>query len=182
MADVLGQRSNILANRLRRWIVVTGYVLGAWAIFKTVLNFLAWRQLALGQLLSDVYFRLEVLTHVYRGGALLYLVSPFLLVGGCWGFQRQRRWARPVLFAYAGTWIGGLLTTQGASFLATLWDAYGRSGFWQYSTLALRDLDPLVYASVYPVSLVLYLTRADVRGQSPESRTGFAPVMESARR
>jgi hypothetical protein len=43
--------------------------------------------------------------------------------------------------------------------------------------MALDGLDLAVYASVYPVSLILCLLRPEVRDQFPEFRAGFAPII-----
>src|SRR5687768_7105437 len=103
VAEVLGSTSGDLADRLRRWIVIAGYVLGAWTVFQTTSLLIAFG------LPFNRHFRVELLTSIHRVGTLLYLVSPLLLLSGCWGFQHHRRWARPVLLTYAGTWIAGLL-------------------------------------------------------------------------
>lgn len=173
MADMLGPTSGDLADRLRRWIVVAGYVLGGWAILQAAAILIAWG------LPFNRHFRSEWLTQIHRVGMALYLVSPLVLVSGCWGFQHHRRWARPVLLTYAGMWIAGLLAMQGVHFLETLSGAYSDFTFRQHFSLALGNFDLLLYASVYPVSLILCLTRPEVRDQFAEFRTGFAPILDA---
>jgi hypothetical protein len=176
VADVSDRTSSELAERLRRWIVVAGYVLGGWAILQAALTIIAWG------LPFNRYFRVELLTAIHRLAAALYLVSPLLLVAGCWAFQHHRRWARPVLLTYAGMWIAGVFGVQVVQFIEMLSGAYGDLTFRQQFGTALGGFDLSVYASVFPVSLVLCLTRPEVRDQFPEFRTGFAPIVSGESR
>ena len=173
MADVIHRTSSELAERLRRWIVIAGYVLGGWAILQVALTLIAWG------LPFNHYFRIEWLTPIHRLATALWMVAPLLLVAGCWGFQQHRRWARPVLLTYAGMWIVGVFGAQGVQFIDTLSGAYGDLPFRQLFSMALGGLDLAVYASVFPVSVVLCLMRPEVRDHFPEFRTGFAPIVGS---
>jgi hypothetical protein len=171
VADLRAPTSSDLAERLRRWIVIAGYVLGGWAILQTLLILIAWG------LPFNRYFPIELLTPIHRLATALYLVSPLPLIAGCWGFQHHKRWARPVLLTYSGMWIGSLFALQGVEFIDTLSGAYGDLSFRQKFSMALGGFDRLVYASVYPVSLILCLIWPEVRDHFPEFRTGFAPIL-----
>jgi hypothetical protein len=171
VADMSDRTSSELAERLRRWIVVAGYLLGGWAILQAALNLVAWG------LPFNRGFRIGFLTLIHRLATALWMVAPLLLVAGCWGFQQHRSWARPVLLTYAGMWIAGVFGAQVVQFIDTLSGAYGDVTFRQLFSMALSGLDLAVYASVFPVSLVLCLLRPDVRDQFPEFRMGFGPIV-----
>jgi hypothetical protein len=164
--------SRSLAAELRRWIVIAGYVLGGWAIVQSALNLAAWG------LPFNFSYGIGVLEPIDRVAKVLHLLAPLLLVAGCWGFQHHRPWARPVLLTYAGTWVVGLFGVLGVSVVDTMSGSYGDLTSRQMFTMALNRLDIFVYASVYPVVLVLCLMRPEVRDQFPEFRGGFAPVMD----
>src|SRR5687767_14556147 len=119
VADEPDAISSDLAEQLRRWIVVAGLALAAWAIVQMILIFVVWEQP------FNRGFRIWLLMPIYRLAAMLYLVSPLILVAGCWGFKQHRRWARPVLLTYAGMWIAGVLGLHGVQFIDTLSGAYG---------------------------------------------------------
>jgi hypothetical protein len=174
VTDVTDPGSGELAERLRRWIVVAGYVVGGWGILQAIWIFIAW-----GLPFITRSFGTWYLTPIYRLAAPLYLASPLLLVVGCWGFQRHRRWARTVLLTYAGTWITGLLGMQGVLFVDTLSGNFVGLTFMQRFSVAVGSFDLLVYASVYPALLVLCLMRREIRDRFPEFRTGFAPILRS---
>ncbi len=171
MADVSDRTSSDLAERLRRWIVVAGYILGGWAILQVVLTLVAWG------LPFNRGFRIELLTPIHRLATALWMVAPPLLVAGCWGFQQHRRWARPVLLTYAGMWTVGVFGAQVVQFIDSLSGAYGDLTFRQLFSMALGGLDLAVYASVFPVSVVLCLLRPEVRDHFHEFRAGFAPII-----
>ncbi len=171
MADVTDRPSTELADRLRHWIVVGGYVLGGWGILQVVLTLVTWG------LPFNQYFSIEVLTPVHQLATALWMVAPLLLVTGCWGFQQHRRWARPALLTYSGMWIVGVFGAQGVQFIDILSGANGDLTFRQQFNAALGGFDLAVYASVFPVSLVLCLTRPEIRDQFPEFRSGFAPIV-----
>jgi hypothetical protein len=173
VADASDGTSSDLAERLRRWIVVPGYVLGAWAIFRSAVMLIAWG------LPFNRYFRIELLTPVHRLATALFYLSPLLLVAGCWGFQHHRPWARPVLLTYAGMWIAGIFGLQLVEFIETLSGAYGDLSFRQQLSMALGQFDLSVYSGVFPVSVVLCLARPEVRDHFPEFRSGFAPILSS---
>jgi hypothetical protein len=171
VADANDRSSHELAQRLRRWIVVAGYALGGWAILQVALTLVAWG------LPFSRGFRIGLLTPIHRLTTALWLLAPLLLVVGSWGLQQHRRWARPVLLTYAGMWIAGVFGAQVVRFIDTLSGAYGDLTFRQQFSAALGGFDLAVYASVFPVSLVLCLLRPEVRDHFPEYRAGFAPIV-----
>jgi hypothetical protein len=171
MPDGSETRSSDLAERLRLWIVLGGYILGGWAIIQFALSLIAWGPP------FQRFFRIEILTPIHWLSSAMLLVSPLLLLAGCWGFQRHRRWARPVLFTYAGMWVAGLLGVKIAQFVNMLDGAYGDMSSTALFSSALGTLDLAVYASVFPIFVVLCLTHPAVRDQFPEFRAGFAPIV-----
>jgi hypothetical protein len=177
MVDVSNDTSSELAGRLRRWIVFAGYVLGGWATLQVVLMFVAW-----GMEPFHRGFRFEWLTPIHRLSVALWMSAPVLLIAGCWGFQQHRRWARPVLLTYAGMWIAGVFGVHVVQFIDTLSGAFGDFTFRQAFSMALDGFDLAIYSSVFPVSLVLCLTRPEVRDHFPECRVGFAPILGGERR
>src|SRR5437016_14063544 len=98
MPDGTEHTSSELAERLRLGIVLAGYILGGWAILQIALTLVAggW------DMLFRRGFRFTIMIPIFRLAAAIYIISPFLLVAGCAGFQRHRRWARTVLLIYAG--------------------------------------------------------------------------------
>jgi hypothetical protein len=164
--------SSELAERLRRWMVVAGYILGGWAVLQVALTLVAW-----GLLPFNRGFRIGLLTPIHRLATAFWMVAPALLVAGCWGFQQHRRWARPVLLTYAGMWIVGVFGAQVVQFIDTLSGAYGDHTFRQLFSTALGGFDFALYASVFPALLVLCLLRPEVRDHFPEFRPGFAPIV-----
>ena len=171
MADVSDRTSSDLAERLRRWIVVAGYVLGAWGIIQVALTLVAWG------LPFNRDFGIEWLTPIQRLATGFWMLAPLLLVAGCWGLGRHRSWARPVLLTYAGMWIAGVFGGQVVQFIDMLSGEYGELTFRQLCSMVLAGLDLAVYASVFPVSMVLCLLRPEVRDHFPEFRAGFAPIV-----
>src|SRR5687768_7096130 len=111
VANVSDRPSSELAERLRRWIVVAGYALGGWAILQVARTLVAWG------LPFNRGFRIELLMPLHRLATALWMLAPCWLVVGCWGFQQQRRWARPVLLTYAGMWIVGVFGGQVVEFI-----------------------------------------------------------------
>jgi len=171
VADTSDHTSSKLAERIRRWIVGAGYILGGWAILQSALLLLTWG------LPFNRYFRIEVLTPIHRLATASWLVAPLVLVAGCWGLQQHRRWARPVLLTYAVMWVAGMFGAQAVQFIDSVSGAHGDLTFRQLLTMALSGFDLAVYASVFPVLLVLCLLRPEVRDHFPEFRSGFAPII-----
>jgi hypothetical protein len=175
MADPLGTSSNDLADWLRRWLVIGGYCLAGWQFFVMVLAIVTF-----GPRLR-FYLRMDWqgVNGLLVGG--VYLISLIFLAIGCWGLQHYRRWARPMLLTYAGTWIFGQLAR---AVVSCVW-FYQRSGHYFRSTDPLEVLlgmtnfyvDPAVYACVNAVTLILCLRRPELTDQFPEARRGFAPVI-----
>jgi hypothetical protein len=169
--DSSGRASSDLAGQLRCWLVFAGYILGGWAILNEISLFAAWG------LPFNRPFRFVILNAIYRLASWLYFVSPVVLLAGCWGFQQHRRWARPVLLTYAGMWIAGVLGLHLVMFVKMLSGAYGDTTLRQRLGSSISALDIAVYASVFPVSLVLCLARREMRDHFPEFRTGFSPIL-----
>lgn len=163
--------STELAERLRRWIVVGGFILGGWVLLQNGLMLLAW-----GELTFSRWFQFRILVPVHRLSIMLWLASPLLLLVGCWGFQRHRQWARPVLLCYAGAAVVGMLGTQTVHFIDILSGSYGEQSFRQLLSAALSQFDLLVWASVFPAFVYVSLGRPEVRDTFPEFRPGFTPV------
>ena len=170
--------SNELAERLRRWIVVGGYTLGCWVALQNALMLLAW-----GPVIFNRAFRFMVFIPIHRLAVTLWLASPLLLLVGCWGFDRRRRWARPVLLTYAGAAVAGLFATQALRF-ADIVSGSGSDGdqaFAQVVVTALRQFDLAIWASVFPAFVYLSLGRPEVRQTFPEFRRGFTPILRRDR-
>lgn len=166
--------SSELAEQLRRWIVVGGYALGGWVLLQNTLLLLAW-----GPVIFTRDFRFMVFMPIHRLAVMLWLASPLLLLMGCWGFQRRRRWARPVLLAYAGAACAGLCATQALHF-ADIVSGSGASGDLTYPQVfvtALGQFDLLIWGSVFPAFVYFSLGRPEVMAAFPESRRGFSPIL-----
>jgi hypothetical protein len=172
MTDRSEHPSSELAERLRLWIVLAGYILGGWAILQIALMLMAWG------LPFKAGFRFRIMVPIHRLATAMYLVSPFLLVAGCWGFHRHRRWARTVLLTYAGTWVAAVFGMRIVQFIDTLSGTYGDLSSLAIFSMALSGIDLAVYTSVFPVLMVLCLARPEVRDQFPEFRAGFTPIID----
>jgi hypothetical protein len=173
MATQRDPNSNDLADWLRRCIVISGYCLAAWQFVVTFFVAItlgeAWR----------FYFRTDwpLLGRGLLGA--LYVMSTVLLAIGCWGLQHYRHWARPILVAFAGTWIFGqfaraVVSCIGFYLESTQWRSFKPSDV--FIVMTNYYLDPAVYASVYAVGLVACLRRPELRDKFPKMRRGFAPV------
>jgi hypothetical protein len=160
-----------LVERLRKWIIVGGYALGGWVLFQNVLMVLAW-----GPSIFSRHFRFAASVPIQRLAVLLWLASPVLLLVGCWGFQRHRPWARPVLLTYAGAAVAGMFGMQVVHLADILSGAGGEMSFRQVLSAALGQLDLAVWASVFPAFVYLCLGRPEVRDTFPEFHHGFTPV------
>lgn len=163
--------SGELAERLRRWIVVGGYILGGWALLQSAFMLLVW-----GPDLYNRGFRYMIFVPIHRLSVMLWLASPLLLLVGCWGFQRHRPWARPVLLSYAGAAVVGMLGIQAVHFTDILSGSYGDRTFRQVLSAAVSQFDLVVWASVFPAFVYLSLGRPEVRDTFPEFRPGFTPL------
>lgn len=174
MVDIGGRQSTELAERIRRWIIVAGYVLGAWAILQSALLLIS------DGLPFNIIFRPYLLIPIHRLAVILWLVSPLLLVIGCWGFQHHQRWAKSILLTYAGTWIAGVFLIQCVQFIDSIAGGYGDVTAGRHFRFALGLFDLFVYSSVYPVLLILCLTRPGIRDNFAEFRPGFTPVIDES--
>jgi hypothetical protein len=172
VANQIERTSSELAEQLRRWIVVGGYLLGGWSLLQSILMFSVWG------LPFNRHFLIEILTPIHRLATALWLVAPPLLVIGCWRFQQHRRWARPALLTAAGVWIGGVFGIHVVDFIAFLSAPHRSFTSGEILSLAAGRLDLAVYSSVFSVSIILCLTRREVRDEFPEFRAGFTPVFK----
>jgi hypothetical protein len=165
-----------LADRIRRWIVIGGCILGGWALLQNAFMLLAW-----GPSIYARYFRFGILVPIHRLSVMVWFAAPLLLLIGCWGFHRHRPWARPVLLAYAATWFVGLLGVQSVQFIDILSGQRGDLSFRQILNVAVSHFDLLLYATVFPAFVFLSLRRPEVRDTFPEFRPGFTPITGSDR-
>jgi hypothetical protein len=163
--------ASTLADRLRWWIVAIGYALAGWAIFQTLFMFAAWGNL------FNRFFPSPALTALHGIATLCYLAAPLLLLAGCWGFQHHRRWARPFLLSYAGAWVGGVFLMQVIQFMDIMSQSVGGFNPRQLFASALGTFDLLIYSSVYPIALVVCLTRTEIRDNFSELGRGFSPIV-----
>jgi hypothetical protein len=170
MADHVEANSSDLADWLRRWIVIAGYFIAGWGLLQMSLEVISWGPL--------FYLHLRIgwpgfLALLFEGLCLSALV---LLLVGCWGFQHQRRWARPVLLTYAGTWLTFELAAAAFRIIDTLAQRHPALTPRTEFAFLVSQLDPVISGSLYAFALVLCLRRPELRDQFPEMRRGFAPV------
>jgi hypothetical protein len=160
-----------LVNYLRACIVVFGYVLGGWSILEFILVFAV---LGLPFVRSSPIPALGSMNLVAMA---LGIISPLLLVVGCWGLQHHRRWARTVLLTYSALLLAGMIGTRIIVFLDMR--------FWVQSGSILRrlavaagTLDSTIYGSVFPVLVILFLMRPEMKANYPDIQSGFTPVLK----
>ena len=157
-----------IAIYLRRWLIFGGYALGAWSIVQIGYLVFAWG-------VPDRFFGNTFLRAAHRLSLAMYFISPAPLVIGCWGLQTFQRWAKAVLWTYVALWLAGTFGLYAVSAIDALTESRGLS--WQQSaSFALGSLDQFVYASVYPIILLLCLRRPEIRDYRPKLR-GFAPII-----
>jgi hypothetical protein len=119
---------------------------------------------------------------IHRVATLLYLVSPLILITGCWGFQRHLRWARPLLVTYACAWIAALFGMQVVVAINSLSGTIDQNTFsqsvWQHISLVAGSLELPMYGSVYAVFLLWCLSRPELRDQFSQGPRGFTPIVK----
>jgi hypothetical protein len=160
-----------LVNYLRTCIVVFGYVLGGWSILEFILVF------AVRGLPFVRSSPIPALGSMNLVAMALWIISPLLLVIGCWGLQHHRRWARTVLLTYSALWVAGVIGTRAIVLLDTrFWLSSG--SILRRLSVAVGTLDSTIYGSAFPVLVILFLMRPEMRVNSLDLQSGFTPVLK----
>jgi hypothetical protein len=174
VADTLDPESSDLAASVRRWLIIGGYILGGQGTLQTVLMFMNWGS-PFYEFVSHRYLR-----PLYLLATICLLLSPPLLITGCWAFQHHKSWARTILLTYAGSWIAGLF----ANVVVRIVDMLSRPPSplgWSWANVVSMVVYPFgyfIYSSVFAAALALCLMRPEIRDYFPESGRGFAPVFK----
>ena len=127
----------------RQYIVVFGYVLGGWSILQFMLTFVVSRPTFWSAVRGFQHFSMMNLVAM-----ALSIISPLLLVIGCWGLQHHRRSARTVLLTYSALWIAGMIGTRIIVFVDMLiWLSSG--SILARLSVAAGMLDSTIYGSVF---------------------------------
>lgn len=159
-----------LADHLRRWIIIVGYFLGIWGLLQVVAVLMAWG------LPFNRRFQFPLVTLMHRLGTVLWMGAPILLLVGCWAFQNHQRAARTLLLSYAVVWFAALLATVVVQISDVVSGAHGDNTLAEMAYAFFSGLDVRIHASVFPLSVVLVLTRPEIRDQFPEFRRRFEVV------
>ena len=169
----LNDEPNALPNRIRRFVIISGYAFGVLHLVMNSIVMLAWgypfRQLAAGNL--------------SQAAPRLLFAAPVLLLIGIGGFQLCQRWASTTLYSYAVAWIVGTTALHAANYLLTANSLGSLSNFHptlsQKITTAIGQFEPLIYECMYPVILVLCLRTPELTCMYSNHRRGFALVTAS---
>lgn len=141
-----------MAHRLITWITIGGLGLGTYGTFHAVTT------LTFGTSPADRPFNSATFASVHKLAVILVLASQVLQLVGSAALWRRRLMGRTLLLTYACIYLSGLVLVQvmRAIDAASLPEPSLTS---QKAMLAMSKLHLVVYGSVFPMFLLVILTR-----------------------
>ena len=141
-----------MAQRLLTWVTIGGLGLGTYGTFHAVTT------LTFGTSPADRPFNSPTFAAVHRLAVITVLASQVLQLVGSAALWRRRLMGRTLLIAYASVYLLGLILLQvmRAIDAASLPEPSLTS---QKAMLALGEMHLVVYGSVFPMFLLVILTR-----------------------
>jgi hypothetical protein len=140
------------AHRLLTWVTIGGLALGTYGTFQAVTS------LVFGTSPTDVPFVSARFEAVHRLAVVTVLASQVLQLLGSAALWRRRLLGRTLLITYAVVYLGALTMVQ---FMRAIDDvsASAPGNASQHAFMALGQMHLLIYGSVFPMFLVVILTR-----------------------
>ena len=141
-----------MAQRLITWCTIGGLALGTYGTFHAVTT------LTFGTSPADRAFASPTFAAVHRMAVITVLASQVLQLVGSAALWRRRLMGRTLLITYACVYLSGLVLLQvmRAIDTASLPEVSLTS---QKAMLALGEMHLIVYGSVFPMFLLVVLTR-----------------------
>ena len=147
--------ANTMAQRLITWVTIGGLILGTYGTVSAVMT------LTFGTNPADRPFNSPTFEAVHRLAVVTVLASQVLQVVGAAALWRRRLLGRTLLLAYAALYLGGLILTQVMRLIDTVSLPQSLQGQEGMALVGERHL--LVYGSVFPLCLIVILTRPWVK-------------------
>ena len=141
-----------MAQRLITWVTIGGLALGTYGTFHAVTT------LTFGTSPADRPFNSPTFASVHKLAVITVLASQVLQLVGSAALWRRRFMGRALLITYACVYLSGLILLQvmRAIDTASLAEPSLTS---QKAMLALGEMHLVVYGSVFPMFLLVVLTR-----------------------
>ena len=149
--DVSSEAAGPIAQRLLTWVTIGGLILGTYGTFHAVTT------LTFGTNPADRSFNSATYDSIHRLAVTTVFASQVLQLVGSAALWRRRLLGRTLLITYAVVYLGGLILVQSMRGIdaASLPDTLTS----QKAMLALGEMHLMVYGSVFPMILLVILTR-----------------------
>ena len=149
--DVPPEAAGPIAQRLLTWVTIGGLILGTYGTFHAVTT------LTFGTNPADRPFNSATYDSVHRRAVTTVFASQVLQLVGSAALWRRRLMGRTLLLTYAVIYLCGLVLVQTMRGIdaASLPDTLTS----QKAMLALSEMHLMVYGSVFPMILLVILTR-----------------------
>ena len=141
-----------MAHRLLTWVTIGGLALGTYGTFHAVTS------LVFGASPADRAFTSARLEAVHRLAVVAVLASQVLQMIGSAALWRRRLLGRTLLLTYAAVYLAGLILLEAMRAIDTAATMSPGTAA-QHALLVVGQMHLLVYGSVFPMFLVLVLTR-----------------------
>jgi hypothetical protein len=173
MQTSIPEGNDVPASPLRKLLIISGFAIGILSLAMNALPMLAWGYLP----------RLSRADILYPFLILLFEAAPVVLLIGMAAFQQRKRWARVVLFTYAGMW---LLARIGLCIFNCVTVQNSISANPRVHRTVIQRIavgaglfQPLVYETAYPIFLVILLCMPELKDTFSSPTRGFSPVLAS---
>ena len=141
-----------MGQRLLTWVTIGGLALGTYGTFHAVTT------LSFGTSPADRPFNSPTFHAVHKMAVITVLASQVLQLVGSAALWRRRFMGRTLLITYACIYLGGLILLQAMRAIDTA-SLPEPSLTSQKAMLALGEMHLVVYGSVFPMFLLVVLTR-----------------------
>ena len=140
-----------IAQRLLTWVTIGGLILGTYGTFHAVTT------LTFGTNPADRPFHVATYDSIHRLAVTTVFASQVLQLVGSTALWRRRLLGRTLLITYAVVYLAGLILVQTMRGIdaASLPDTLTS----QKAMVALGEMHLMVYGSVFPMILLVILTR-----------------------
>ena len=164
-----------MAQRLITWVTIGGLALGTYGTFHAVTT------LTFGASPADRPFNSPTFYAVHKLAVITVLASQVLQLVGSAALWRRRLMGRTLLITYACVYLCGLILLQAMRAIDTA-SLPEPSLTSQKAMLALGEMHLIVYGSVFPMFLLVVLTRPWVtrllrRKGEPVPTIGMGPAV-----